>query len=218
MNHPATSAPALRVALADDHAVVRAGYRRLLELESDIAVTAEFATGEAAYAELQRGPQCPVDVLVLDLSLPGLGGLDLLRRLGLRWPALRVLVFTMHDSAAMVGQCLRLGAAGFITKSSAPELLVDAVRRAARGEVALSPDIADAAQAESEPLHARLSARELDVLHRLLAGRAVDEIARAMHLSPKTVANYQTDIRQKLGVANAVELLRYARLHGIGPS
>lgn len=206
----------IRIALVDDHAVVRTGYQRLLELEPDLRVTAEFATGEAAYAALHREPQCPVDVLVLDLSLPGLGGLDLLRRLLVRWPALRVLIFTMHDSAAMVGQCLRLGAAGFVTKISSPDVLVDAVRRVARGEVVLSPDVMHAAKQADEPLHAQLSARELDVLQGLLAGRTVEEIAVGLRLSPKTVANYQTEIRQKLGVGNTVELLRYAQLHGIG--
>jgi len=206
----------LRIALVDDHAVVRAGYRRLLELESDLQVAAEYADAEAAYAALARDAQCPIELLVLDLSMPGRSGLELLRRLALRWPALRVLVFTMHDSAAMVDQCLRAGAAGFITKSSAPELLVDAVRRAARGEIVLSPDVAAFARGAAPVVpHSELSTREFDILQRLLAGDAIDEIAARLHLSAKTVSNYQTAIRQKLGVGNAVELLRYAREHGL---
>lgn len=204
----------LRVALVDDHAVVRAGYRRLLECERDLEVVAEFGSGEAAVAALTRDADPGADVLVLDLSLPGLSGLDLLRRLVSRCPSLQVLVFTMHDAPAMVQQCLRLGAAGFVTKSSDPEVLVDALRRVARGETALSPDVADVDTAGG-PAHAALSPRELDVLQRLVTGRSVDEIAQAMHLSPKTVANYQTELRRKLGVGNAVELLQYARLHGL---
>ena len=149
-----TGGPRVRVILADDHTLVRAGIRRILESQPEFEVVAEAADGVAALAAIDR---YGADVLVLDLSLPGLGGLDLLRRIGLHWPALRVLVFTMHDSAAMVAQCLRLGAAGFITKSSAPELLVEAVRRVARGEVALSPDVAEAAQNAAAPLHAQLS-------------------------------------------------------------
>lgn len=210
------SAGAIRIGLADDHAVVRAGYRRLLELEPDLAVVAEYPDADAAYGALTTGG-AHLDLLVLDLSMPGRSGLELLRRLGQRLPELRVLVFTMHDGAAMVAQCLRAGAAGFVTKNSAPELLVDAVRRAARGEVVLSPDVAMHAPGGSgaEPPHAQLSSREFDILQQLVAGRGVDEIAQGLRLSAKTVSNYQTQIRQKLGVGGAVELLRYAREHGL---
>lgn len=215
---PTPDRAALRVALADDHAVVRAGYRRLLELEGDIAIVAEWGDADAAYAALTGAGGAAVDLLVLDLSMPGRSGLELLRRLALRRPALPVLVFTMHDGAAMLAQCLEAGAAGFVTKSSAPEVLVDAVRRVARGERALSPDVAAlAADAAAGPPHRRLSLREFDILTQLLEGRSIDEIARALHLSGKTVANYQTRIRQTLGVGSAVELLRYAREHGLGP-
>jgi DNA-binding NarL/FixJ family response regulator len=209
------SAGALRIGLVDDHAVVRAGYRRLLELEG-MAVAAEFADADSTYAALSVGEDCPVDLLILDLSLPGRSGLELLRRLSVRRPALKVLVFTMHDSAATVAQCLRAGAAGFVTKSSAPEELISAVHRAWRGELALSPDVAQAAQQAAEPApHLQLSTREFDVLQALLRGASVEEISLQLRLSPKTVANYQTLVRQKLGVANAVELLRYAREHGL---
>lgn len=209
----------LRVALADDHAVVRAGYRRLLELESDIVVAAEYADADAAYSALAAANADPIDLLILDLSMPGRSGLDLLRRLAQRLPALRVLVFTMHDGAAMVQQCLRAGAVGFITKSSAPEVLVDAVRRAAYGEVVLSPDVALLAprgDSDAAP-HRQLSSREFDILQQLLAGRSLDEIAQALRLTPKTVSNYQTQIRQKLGVGGALELLRYAHEYGLLP-
>jgi DNA-binding NarL/FixJ family response regulator len=208
-------APPLRVGLLDDHAVVRAGYRRLIELEDDLVVVAEFADAEATYAALVRDVECPLDLLVLDLSLPGQSGLELLRRLSSRRPSLRVLVFTMHDAAATVAQCLRAGAAGFVTKSSAPEVLLDALRRIARGELALSDDVAGAARGDAVPAHAALSVREFDILQRLVAGEGVEKIAQALHLSAKTVANYQTEIRRKLGVHNAVELLRHARAHGI---
>lgn len=209
------SAAALRIALVDDHAVVRAGYRRLLELEG-LDVAAEFADADAAYAALAAPGDCPVDLLILDLSLPGRSGLELLRRLSVRRAELKVLVFTMHDGAAMVRQCLRAGAAGYVTKSSAPEELVDAVHRVWRGERALSADVADAAAALAEPApHLNLSTREFDVLQALLRGAGVEEISRQLRLSAKTVANYQTLVRQKLGVANAVELLRYAREHGL---
>lgn len=207
------STGALRIGLVDDHAVVRAGYRRLLEMES-MEVVAEFADAESAYAALSSVTQCPVDLLIIDLSLPGRSGLDLLRRLRARCPELRVLVFTMHDNAAMIVQCMRAGASGFVTKSSAPEVLVDAVHRVSRGEQALSPDIASAVQQDMQPApHLGLSTREFDVLQALIRGASVDDISRCLNLSPKTVSNYQTVVRQKLGVSNAVELLRYARDH-----
>jgi len=209
----------LRIALADDHAVVRAGYRRLLELEADIVVAAEYADADSAYSALTSANVDCIDLLVLDLSMPGRSGLDLLRRLAQRLPALRVLVFTMHDGAAMVEQCLRAGAVGFVTKSSAPEVLVDALRRAAHGEVVLSPDVALLAprgDSDAAP-HRQLSSREFDILQQLLAGRSLDEIAQALRLTPKTVSNYQTQIRQKLGVGGALELMRYAREHGLLP-
>lgn len=212
--------PMIRVMLVDDHAVVRAGYRRLLEMEPDLEVVAECADADAAYDTLQRQPVSAgplVDVVVLDLSMPGRSGLDLLRRLTLRWPSLRVLVFTMHDSAAMVSQCLRAGAAGFVTKSSQPEELVMAVRQVMGQGIVLSDDVAAAARAVLEeaerPAHTSLSPREFDVLRYLVDGLGVDEIAERLVLSAKTVANYQTMIRQKLGVGNTVELLRYVREH-----
>ena len=205
----------LRIGLVDDHAVVRSGYRRLIELEDDLAVTAEFVDAETTYAALTAPGPCPIDLLVLDLSLPGQSGLELLRHLTQRLPSLPVLVFTMHESGALVQQCLRAGAAGFVTKSSEPETLLDALRRIARGEIALSDDVVPAPGDAAEAPHVALSVREFDIFQRLVVGHDVERIAQTLHLSAKTVANYQTEIRRKLGVGNAVELVRYARLHGI---
>ncbi len=203
----------VRVVLVDDHAVVRAGYRRLLADEGDLQVVAEFADADAAYVALVAAPPGAFEVLVLDLSLPGRSGLDVLRQARQRWPALPILVFSMHDSPAMVAQALAAGAAGFITKSSEPALLVSALRRVARGERGvLSPDIAAAAQAAAPP-HRLLSGREFEVLRGLAQGQTVEQIAALLHLSPKTVSNYQTQIRQRLGLGTAVDLLRYAQTH-----
>jgi DNA-binding NarL/FixJ family response regulator len=209
-----------RVMLVDDHAVVRAGYRRLLEDEPDLRVVSEHGDADAAYAALGRQPQGTADVLVLDLSMPGRSGLDMLRRASLRWPTLRVLVFSMHDSPAMVAQALKAGAAGFVTKSSEPALLVDALRRVGRGETGvLSPDLAQAVDSPAAVApHRALSGREFDVLRGLVEGLTLDQIAARMHVSSKTVSNYQTQIRQRLGVATAIELLHYAREHRLfGP-
>jgi DNA-binding NarL/FixJ family response regulator len=204
----------LRVMLVDDHAVVRTGYRRLLELEPGFHVVAEAEDGNQALAELQRLRE-PPDVVVVDLSMPGRSGLDLLRRLGFRMPTVRTLVFSMHDAPALVVQALAAGAAGFVTKASAPQVLVDALRRGAAGQrPVLSPDIASAtAMPQAQPPHEALSSREFQVLQGLVAGYTLDEIAAELHLSAKTVSNHQTAIRQKLGVATALELLRYAQQH-----
>jgi len=204
----------VRVLLADDHAVVREGYRRLLELEPDVAVVGECSDGESVRAALDGA--LAVDVLVLDLSMPGSGGLALLQHATESWPTLRVLVFTMHDSPTMVEQALRAGAAGFITKSSAPDVLVDAVRRVAAGErPVLSADVTQ--RAARQPA-LRLAPREVEVLQLLVQGCSVEEISQRLQLSVKTVANYQTLVRQKLNAPTAIELLRVAQRHGLAPT
>lgn len=205
------------VMLVDDHAVVREGYRRLLESEAGIHVVSEHADAESAQAALERLPDGGVDVIVLDLSMPGRGGLALARRIGARWPALRVLVFSMHDHAATVAHALEAGVAGYITKTSAPQELVQAVRRVSAGESrVLSADVARSiGSPATQAPHRLLSAREFDVLQGLLQGASLDAIAQRLCISPKTVSNLQTQIRAKLGVANAVELLHYARQHGL---
>lgn len=201
--------------LVDDHAVVRTGYRRWLEQEGDFAVVHEQADADGALAALQRHEAADVDVVVLDLSMPGRSGLDLLRRGRLHWPRLRWLVFTMHDSPALLGQALRAGAQGFVTKAGEPDELVRALRRVAAGEApVLSSDMVPvAAAAATAPPHQALSPREFDVLRLLAQGLTLSEVAERLHVSPKTVSNLQTRIRTRLGVGTAVELLRYAQVH-----
>ena len=206
----------IRVVLVDDHAVVRSGYRRLIELEQVMQVVAEFGDGESAYTWLA---QHEADVLVLDLSMPGRGGLDTLGRLKHRQPDLRVLVFSMHDSAAMVTQALRAGADGYLTKSSSPEMLIDAIQRVWRHERVLSDDIRQhafsATTASELAPHQVLTPREFEIFRRLAQGLTVDGIAQTLSLSSKTVANYPTVIRQKLGVESPVEMVRLAQQYGL---
>lgn len=213
-----TDAPAtVGVMLVDDHAIVREGYRRLLEAEDGIAVVAEHGDAESAQAALERLPEGTVHVVVLDLSMPGRGGLALARRIAQRWPALRVLVFSMHDHPATVAQALAAGAVGYVTKTSAPQDLVLALRRVAAGQTQVfSPDVArgQASAAAAAP-HMTLSPREFDVLQGLLRGHTLEQIAQRLSISPKTVSNLQTQLRAKLGVSTAVELLHYAKQHGM---
>lgn len=204
----------IRVLLVDDHAVVRAGYKRYLELDSGIEVCGEADSGELAYAWLASGT---ADVVVMDLSMPGQGGLETMRRILQRYPAQRVLVFSMHENPALALQALRAGAAGYLTKSTAPERIVEAIHQVMRGEQPVSDDIAPAvAEADRQDLpHLQLAPREFEIFRLLASGLAVDEIGQRLHLGSKTVANYQSSIRQKLGVHSSIELHQYAARHGL---
>lgn len=205
----------LKIAIADDHAVVRTGYRRLLELDDAVEVVAEFADGESAYRWLSDHA---ADILILDLSMPGRGGLATLQRLRHRVPDLRVLVFTMHDSPTLAAQALRLGASGYITKSSPPESLIDAIHMIHAGGCPLSTEVSGALEPTDHPdllPHWQLSPREFDLFLLFAEGTSVEQVAASRCLSVKTAANYQTTIRQKTGLGNALEMYRYAQQHGL---
>ena len=206
----------IRVLLADDHPVVRSGYLRLLEQERDIRVTAEAASGDAAYAAFVADPP---DVLATDLSMPAGGGLELIRRVLLRAPSARVLVFSMYDSPSIVRRALDAGARGFLSKAAAPQSLVDAVRALHAGRRYLDADLApvllqrDPAR-EAERL-AALSLREFEVFRLLAQGHSLAECAQALKLSPKTVSNHQTTIKDKLGVTTSAALAHLAIRHRV---
>jgi two-component system invasion response regulator UvrY len=201
----------LRVMLVDDHAIVRSGFRRLLERYPTIEVVAEADTGERAYRKfVEHAP----DVTVLDLSMPDAGGLEILRRLLAREPTAKVIVFSMHDDAALAERAMRMGARGYVSKSNAPEVLAQAVLEVAAGKQFLSDDIAQALalfrlSGEDDPLKL-LSAREFEIFQQIVAGQSAVEIAAALNLSAKTVANYHTTIKQKLNVGSDVDLVRLA--------
>ncbi|MFO1220404.1 MAG: response regulator transcription factor [Burkholderiaceae bacterium] len=208
----------VRVMLVDDHAIVREGYRRLLELEPDMQVVSEHADADDACRALARSrPGEGADVVILDLSMPGRSGLEAMRDMRRVPDAPKVLVFTMHGAAGMVDQALRAGASGFVTKASEPEVLVRAVRRVAAGESpVLSADVPLSAPraAEAPDAPAGLSPREFEVVQLLLAGCTTEQVGQRLGLSTKTAANYQTAIRQKLGVQTTIELQRVARERG----
>jgi len=205
----------IRVVVADDHPVVRAGYRRLLDDSGGIRVVAEAADGHAAYAACVA--EAP-DVVVTDLSMPAGGG-ELIRRLVQRVRGLRVLVFSMHDSALVVRQAFEAGASGYLTKASPPDCVVDAVHALARGQRYLAPELPPAwlhrgPHDEGERL-ASLSAREFEVFRLLAQGRSAAECAQLLNLSAKTVSNHQSTIKDKLQVETSAALAHLAIRHRV---
>ncbi|MRV71471.1 response regulator [Duganella sp. FT92W] len=197
--------------LVDDHAVVREGYRRLLESRPDLTVAGEAATGREA---LDQYRLLAPDVLVLDLGLPDIGGVELIRRLVQRHADARILVFTMHREPIYANQALRAGALGYITKSSSPDELVAAVYQVAARRKVLSPDIAPdlalALLAPSGTPLTELSPREFEILRLRLDGRSSEEIGERLSIAVKTVQNCHYQIKMKLGVRTDIELARAA--------
>jgi DNA-binding NarL/FixJ family response regulator len=202
------------VLLVDDHAVVREGYRRLLERHGDIAVIGE--AGDAATAQALFSTLAP-RIVVMDITLPGTSGLEAMRRMLLYNADARVLIFSMHEDTIFVKRALQTGAYGYVTKASAPNVLVEAVLSIARGKKYVSPDVAQSvALGEGIAYSHGLTQREFDVLRLIIQGRTVLEIADALGLNSKTVANHQSALRQKLGAETTIELLRKANELGLG--
>jgi two-component system invasion response regulator UvrY len=206
----------IRVLLTDDHAVVRTGFRLLLETAPDVRVIAEADSGETC---IVRFDECPPDVVVLDLSMPGMGGLETLKRLRARAHDVRVLALSAHDDSMHARRALRQGALGFLSKRSAPETLLEGVRAVATGARYLDPALArDVALAEIDrelsPVD-QLSEREFDVFIRLAKGAAVQRIASELKLSASTVGTHLYNIKQKLSATNQAELTLIALRAGL---
>jgi two-component system invasion response regulator UvrY len=205
----------IRVLLVDDHAVVREGYRRLLERDESLAVVGEAAAmAEALMLDVQLQP----DVVVLDIALPGVSGIEILRRLIARRPDARVLMFSMYQDGIYATHAMNAGAFGYLSKASAPDLLVSAVRTVAAGGRYMSPDVQLAMTTQSataRQLANALSIRELEVLRLLAQGYGVEAIAARLGLSPKTAANHQSSIKQKLGAGSALQLILIAQQFGL---
>lgn len=204
----------IRVLLADDHSIVRAGLRRLLEDAGDMEVE-EAADGRQA---LKLAKDSPPDVTVMDISMPGLEAIQRLREI---LPELPILVLTMHEEEQYVVRCLAAGARGYLTKRGAPEQLVNAIRRVLAGGRFLSDEVAETlavrvarGQDEMSPLE-NLSNRELQVLRALALGKTNREIADDYSLSVKTVDTYRFRLLKKLGLRNNAELSRFAIQHGL---
>jgi two-component system invasion response regulator UvrY len=206
----------IRVLLADDHAVVRQGYRSLLQGQADMNVVAEAQDGDGAYRLFRAFMP---DVVVMDLSMQTSGGLEAMARIRQVSPKTGMLVFTMHLNATFAVQAFRAGACGYVTKSSPPQMLIQAVRDVFAGRPALSPDIAAELayeRAGSEPsLLQQLSPREFEVLRLRMDLHSIDEISESLHISPKTVANLYYQLKAKLGAPSDIELVHLALRAGL---
>jgi DNA-binding NarL/FixJ family response regulator len=204
------------IMLVDDHAIVREGYRAVLQKQRGLRVVAEAADGAEAYRLFKESRP---DLVIMDLTMPGFGGIEAIRRIRQWDRTARILVFTMHQNAAFALQAIRAGARGYVTKMSPPDALLRAVFDVLGGRIALSPDIdhelALSRLADETVAADVLTTREFEVLRLLLAERTTEEIANLLHISPKTVANLHYLIKSKLGVGSDIELVRLALRQGI---
>jgi DNA-binding NarL/FixJ family response regulator len=208
----------IRIGIVDDHKIVRAGLRQFLADEVDFRVVAEAADGREALDIARQGD---IDVLVMDLAMPGQGGVDALAAIKARFPQLPVLILSGFPEAHYATTLLRQGASGYLNKECDPEEICTAIRTLARGRRYITPAVAElladgaAAGEADKPLHEQLSAREMQVFLRLAKGETVGQVAEAMFLSVKTVSTYRTRLMEKLRLQSNSELTYYALKNGL---
>jgi DNA-binding NarL/FixJ family response regulator len=203
----------IRVVIADDHAIVRSGIRLLLSTSPDFRVVGEAADGHATLRALE---ETPCDVLILDLSLPRLNGVEVLRRVRAEQPTVRVLVLSMYSEDQYALRLVRDGASGYLSKDRSEDELLDAVRRVARGETYVSPRVAEQAlRGEDAGGVAKLSGREMQIFLLVAGGATVSDIAAELDLHASTVSSFLARIRTKLGVRTVGELVAYAHRAGL---
>lgn len=207
----------MKILLADDHAIVRDGLKRLL---ADKLGRAAFGEARDAKEALALALREPWDAVVLDISLPGRSGLEVLKELRKKRPKMPVLILSMHPEDQFAVRAIKAGAAGYIVKESAPDVLVDAIRRAMSGKKFITPAVAERLAEEvdddpARPRHEDLSDREYEVLRLMADGRTVADIARDLTLSVKTISTYRTRILDKLKLTTTAEIIRYALKNGL---
>ena len=208
----------IRVLIADDHAIVREGLANVLASKGDIQAVAMAASGAEA---LQRIRETALDVVLLDMTMPGLNGIDTLKQIKAERPDLPVLIFSMHPEEQYAVRCVKAGAAGYLNKACEKEVLLEAVRRAATGKQYLTPTVGHCLLQElqqpgqDKEFHQMLSDREFDVFKQIAEGVPLADIAKLMNLSPKTVSTYRTRILEKMSLSSNAEIMRYAFDHGL---
>jgi DNA-binding NarL/FixJ family response regulator len=208
----------IRLLVADDHTLVREGLKQILAAAPDLLVADEAVDGDQALAKVRANE---FDLVLLDMSMPGLSGIELIKRLKLEKPKLPILVLSMHGEQQYAARAYKAGASGYLTKDSASAQLVSAIRKIAAGGVYISPAAAEhlaldaGGGGQSGPAHTALSDREFEVFRLLVAGRSVSAIAGQLNLSAKTVSTHKTRIQEKMGLASTAELVRYALEHDL---
>ena len=207
----------IKILVADDHTIVREGLKQILSATEDLVVGGEAVNGQEVLAKVCEEDW---DVVLLDMSMPGRSGIDLIKRLKEEKPSLHILVLSMHKEEQYAVRALKAGASGYLTKLSASAQLVSAIRKVAAGGVFISPSLAEKLalnlipQAEAPP-HTLLSDREAQVFYMIVAGRTVSEIAEELKLSVKTVSTHKTRIMQKMNMTNTAEMIHYAIRHNL---
>jgi DNA-binding NarL/FixJ family response regulator len=206
----------IRIIIADDHAIVRGGLKQIVATTADIQLVGEATNGEEVRQLTRRAE---FDLLLLDMSMPGISGVELIRRVLEEKPGLPILVLSMHNEGQIISGALKAGAAGYVTKDSDPETLLAAVRKVAGGGKFIDPALVDTVVFEAETRkqypHETLSEREIQILKMITAGQPLGDIADCLHLSPKTVSTHKMRLMQKLGIDNNADLVRYAMQHGL---
>jgi DNA-binding NarL/FixJ family response regulator len=207
----------IRVVIADDHTIVREGLREILSAAGDFQIVAEAVDGHQV---IERARNLQFDVLVLDMSMPGKSGMELIKQLKSEFPRLRIVVLTMHQENQYAVRAIRAGASGYLTKDAASEQLVTAIRKVASGGAFISPEVAELLARQAQGAvdaapHETLSDREFQVLRMLVSGAPLTDIGEELHLSVKTISAHKARILQKLGLSNQSELVRYAIAHGL---
>jgi DNA-binding NarL/FixJ family response regulator len=207
----------IRIVIVDDHAIVREGLKRIISSADDMEVAGEAANGAEA---MQRVRELSFDVLMLDLSMPGRSGMELIKLVRAEKPKLRILVLSMHQELQYAVRAIKSGASGYLTKESAPAQLEQAIRKIAAGGAFISAEVAEQLALGAMPgsevaAHGTLSDREFEVFRLLVAGVSVTDIAGRLNLSVKTVSTHKANLMQKMGLHNQSELIRYAMRHGL---
>ena len=205
----------IRIVIADDHTIMREGLKRILDGADDLLVVGEAVDGFEVLSLVRKGD---FDLLLLDLSMPGRSGVELIRQIKDEMPRLPILVLTMHDEEQYAVRAIRAGARGYLTKESAGTQLVSAIRKVATGRPYISLEVAEQLAMDVMPMHEdlphkQLSNREFEVFSLLVGGKSITEIAELLHLSVKTVSTHKTRILNKMGMLSLADLVQYAVAH-----